>query len=455
MGKVTTVASKGAKSSNGIDRTSFVVVVIVGIAVAASFLLVFNGGSAPHELQHAQAAAGTQDVQGDHQARKALHLPKISPETFVMDDTFAWVDACANVCATQGFDDADFRFLQRAMASGLMLDPGRPLNLMDVARSCMIRCTGKAKAPSEHGYAAKPASRPSQVVNEYLKCADRCTPGAPVNLSSQSDAALASLASCGVVHLHDVFPLTLLAELAEAARKLRANEFGDTLLSDMLSAHNLRAERQEIWLPFEAPFNDHRLLQAPALLHLINEYFNSHSADRASRATVLAHVNLIVSKQGVADAQALHSDVDHAGRHLNVHIPLQDVSLTMGPTRLCPCTRNFTPMDVTTKNIDILHHIQLVKGLDQTCEQFQNTHYDAVSSFGEVTLYDGAMRHKGLANQATVDRPLLVLTFAASEADAVARNYTGHLPTELPVADTENQKFATVFSQMASATYTV
>ena len=311
MGKNKSAVPKGDRRSNNGFETSLVVAV-VGIAIAASLILAALNRDTVGAAEHMQAATSTaQDVQRDAQeARKAFQLPKISPETFVMDEDFAWIDACANVCATQGFDDEDFRFLQRAMASGLMVHPGRPLNLMDVARSCMIRCTGKAKNPSEHGYAAKPASTPSRVVDEYFRCADSCTPGAPVNISSEPDAALHSLASCGVVHLNNVFPTSLLRELAEAAKKLRSGTFSNTLLGDMLSANNLRAEREEIWLPFQPPFSNHQLLQAPALLHLIEKYFDSHSAasDRAARSTVLAHVNLIVSKQGVAEAQALHSD---------------------------------------------------------------------------------------------------------------------------------------------------
>jgi len=82
----------------------------------------------------------------------------------------------------------------------------------------------------------------------------------------------------------------------------------------------------------------------------------------------------------------------------------------------------------------------------EICEQYGNTHYDATTSFGDVTLYDAALYHKGLANTASTDRPVLALAFAASEMEATKRNYKGSLASDFPKADEELQKWKHFFA---------
>ena len=153
------------------------------------------------------------------------------------------------------------------------------------------------------------------------------------------------------------------------------------------------------------------------------------------------HVTAIVSKHGVTEAQALHGDVGHLARHVEVHIPLQDVSLAMGPTLFCPCTQQDSTNTTPTASV-----VQKVFALGAKCEEFENTHYRAVSQLGDVTLYDASVRHKGLANTADVDRPVLVLAFASSLRQADERNYHDNLMGRLPVAGREMFKFRTTNS---------
>merc|ERR1739848_950093 len=54
------------------------------------------------------------------------------------------------------------------------------------------------------------------------------------------------------------------------------------------------------------------------------------------------HISIIVSPGSPSSApQKLHADVVHAFRHLEVHIPLADVTMDMGPTRFCPASHDF------------------------------------------------------------------------------------------------------------------
>ena len=82
------------------------------------------------------------------------------------------------------------------------------------------------------------------------------------------------------------------------------------------------------------------------------------------------------------------------------------------------------------------------------CEDFKDLHYEAETEFGDVTVYDGSVLHKGSANYAEVDRPLLVLTFAASEKHAQERNYTGNavMREGLPEVGVEALKFERAFN---------
>lgn len=125
-------------------------------------------------------------------------------------------------------------------------------------------------------------------------------------------------------------------------------------------------------------------------------------------------------------------------KFLSVHIPLQDVDVEMGPTRFCPCTHG--DADPSEDRVDIINRINTQHGLN-ICDRDEALHYDAATKFGTVTVYDGAVRHKGLENGSTRDRPVLVLEFAASAQTAALRDYTGHLRSNLPVAFAEANKF--------------
>ena len=84
------------------------------------------------------------------------------------------------------------------------------------------------------------------------------------------------------------------------------------------------------------------------------------------------------------------------------------------------------------------------------CEDL-GLHYDATTSAGDATVYDGALLHKGLANTAEVVRPVLVLSFTKTPEDALVeshgRDYAGHAAQAegLPAVAEEAGKYVQAF----------
>merc|ERR1711933_656988 len=58
---------------------------------------------------------------------------------------------------------------------------------------------------------------------------------------------------------------------------------------------------------------------------------------------VFDHMSVISAQAGIK-AQDLHSDVGRARRHLEVHVPLADVTESMGPTLFCPASHGLAEM---------------------------------------------------------------------------------------------------------------
>ena len=58
-------------------------------------------------------------------------------------------------------------------------------------------------------------------------------------------------------------------------------------------------------------------------------------------------------------------------------------------------------------------------------KEFDNMHYDAVSTLGEATLYDGALFHGGMSNNATVPPMTLALTICIEPRATMPRHPPG------------------------------
>ena len=222
-------------------------------------------------------------------------LTSLGWDALGMGKEVALTDACANSCA-RGHDAEDLRFHEE-------MDLGPAHGLLSV---CIIRCRKGLKKPLEIGY-AEATSEPSTVLRKYFMCARKCKyTRHGFDIVGQHAEALASLTACGTVRLNNVFSLSFLHELAEAVSSLRAGAFQGTTLNNLRCSNTLRESREEIWAPFLPPFSDERLLHVKTLIDLVDSYSSAYSDE--NRHTVLTHVNIIVSKHGVARAQALHAD---------------------------------------------------------------------------------------------------------------------------------------------------
>lgn len=79
-----------------------------------------------------------------------------------------------------------------------------------------------------------------------------------------------SLETCGVVHMTDAIAEDILTELAAAFRELyQEKTFQGISLASLMDSDHLRAGREEIWLPFVAPFSKQEFLRPPRLWQLI------------------------------------------------------------------------------------------------------------------------------------------------------------------------------------------
>ena len=175
-------------------------------------------------------------------------------KTIRLNKQLALLDACADACA-QNIDIEDSN-------ASLDLDPDA--DEFDAIDMCIYRCRNKEKKRGEVAYIENPSPKPSKVVQDYHECAIRCSSGSSLDPSEDAGAVLHRLASCGVVHLRNAVPSSLIKEAGTAMEQLRQGGFEGNELKDFLSVGTLRAGREEIWLPFVRPFAEAELLEGLA-----------------------------------------------------------------------------------------------------------------------------------------------------------------------------------------------
>ena len=112
------------------------------------------------------------------------------------------------------------------------------------------------------------------------------------------------------MHLRDVVEEQTLRRVADAWREFASGRWAGFAYANHIDVANLRAGRQEVWLPFAAPFNSTALLRAPMIVDLLADVFGTPEF-------VLAYVTVIVAKPGLALTQPMHSDVAST----NYHVP--------------------------------------------------------------------------------------------------------------------------------------
>ena len=158
----------------------------------------------------------------------------VDPGNFHMTEPLARVVACATACRKE-VDPEDTKLLEGLKG----VDPGLASDL-DVTTVCLLRCREHEKETTEVGYVTMPPSKPPADVQEYLQCAIECSPGVPMDLSDGHAAVLSRLHRCGVVHLHNLFPVLLLKEMSEAVEQLRGGQYASMGYDDLHDVATLR-----------------------------------------------------------------------------------------------------------------------------------------------------------------------------------------------------------------------
>jgi hypothetical protein len=171
---------------------------------------------------------------------------------------------------------------------------------------------------------------PPRGLSQYLHCATGCTQDASTQLrrwhslaSPQGEkTALRKLSSCGVVHLKEVFETSLVTEVARAwsASTKGSKSFGRGHLTR--DYYLEKKARKTVWLPHMAPFNDTRLLEAPALRRLVQGYFDEGRTGASRGTAVVEYVTVVTTNPKKGKPEALHTSVRDPRRHLEVHVAL-------------------------------------------------------------------------------------------------------------------------------------
>jgi len=258
----------------------------------------------------------------------------------------------------------------------------------------------------------------------YGQCADECSrKGVAVDVKAQDaeSVALATLKRCGVVQLVGSYDAALLAETQEAIDAL-AKKKAYKKLEDRKQLHD---GRFQVYLPYAEPFNRSRAVLGvnDFVANVLAGYFGAHGFG-------IDHVSVLTSSSPSKN-QSLHPDVSYfKGLTVSVHTALVDVTSEMGPTYFCPCTG-----EVGGEGWPASSAIKVAILQSKAC--FGPTFAPAFTAKGTTTIYDGALFHMGLGNNAGRDRPVLKLEVGAAGYPA-RRNY---IQLASPAAKKQTHKF--------------
>jgi len=251
----------------------------------------------------------------------------------------------------------------------------------------------------------------------HHQCASRCaTEGIVVTTAGAHDKvareAAETLRRCGVVQLSGVADVASLKRADKAVAALRSKKKAYKALLDQEQLHD---GRYQVYLPFVEPFTSAPVLGASELvLMVLEDYF-------AGSDFGIDHVSVLTAGSPSGN-QSLHPDVSYfKGLAVSVHTALQNISLDMGPTYFCPCTGEALIREEWPASAAIKMAILKRK------ECLGQSHAPVHTPRGTITIYDGAMFHKGLANGSGRERHILKLEVGASDFP-VRRNYVGSAP---------------------------
>lgn len=325
---------------------------------------------------------------------------------------------CATHC-DYGTTKQDATFAERALARQKHSEKAKDW-FEDLVKVCMWRCQEGVKEASEFrdhfGNAVWPDSPdsiiyPPSVFEKYERAARKCV-GAGVRPVSEGHLGMED---CGVVHLEGgLAEKGLLSKLQAAFQEYRLSDDWEKR-SDR---GHLRNKRLEFWPPFRPPFNHSSLLQIPGLRTIVENYLGPDA--------VFDHMSIIVAEQGKATtAQTHHADTGVARKHLEIHMPLTDITPDLGPTSFCPATHGLAQVGKVGYTGGMNRAVEWwYLTPDHHCsDEGYGLSYAAPLRAGQVTIYDGNTFHAGGANMAGRDRPVLQISWAASEDEIKERDY--------------------------------
>lgn len=256
-----------------------------------------------------------------------------------------------------------------------------------------------------------------QAYDAHQQCATRCsdegvavlTTG-PVEMVAREAAGV--LRRCGVVQLLGASDAALLERTDKAVAALRSKK---KTFNALLDREQLHDGRYQVYLPFAKPFNSKLVFGASELvLAVLEDYF-------AGSDFGIDHVSILTAGSPSGN-QSLHPDVAYfKGLAVSIHTALQDITLDMGPTYFCPCTGEALLREEWPTSAAIKMTVLKEK------ECLAKSYTPKFTPRGTVTIYDGAMFHKGLANDSGRDRHILKLEVGASDFP-IRRNYIGSAP---------------------------
>mmetsp|Transcript_20818 Transcript_20818/g.39115 ORF Transcript_20818/g.39115 Transcript_20818/m.39115 type:complete len:384 (-) Transcript_20818:101-1252(-) len=334
-----------------------------------------------------------------------------------LDDELRFHFDCAMRCAAMTEPDRE-AIQSMYRAAGCDAGPGsHPICASSMEQLCVGSCGGGQQDMAKFlpgAFGPKAAGVHVELFAEALEahhaCAKRCVDeGIAVSVEAGPEEAVDILRRCGVVQLLGAYDAERLKAFQQAFEQLKSKEKAYRKLLDTKQLHD---GRYQVYLPFTKPFSSRQTLGVSDLvLKVLSGYFLASGGSFG-----IDHVSVLTSSSGSAN-QSLHPDVHYfKGLSVSVHTALEDVPMEMGPTYFCPCTgealqREDWPASAAIK-------MTILKRKDCLAHHFA----PFLTPRGTVTIYDGAMFHKGLENGSGRDRPVLKLEVAAEEF-AERRNY--------------------------------
>jgi hypothetical protein len=250
-------------------------------------------------------------------------------------------------------------------------------------------------------------------------------------LSDAIDTVAKILARCGLVRIVGLWEEKDYAWMAKALEMYNSLTGEELLSYGRVEAVPRRTE--DVLVPVGWPLSSDvwrgiaRLLSQPVIAGAITEHFNYTGSPRLSYASWIAAPP--AGKASKMQPQKIHSDLDSPSSMVSVHLALEDVTVSMGPTGYCPGTHR-PGENAKTNSTGLAGPLELhfarryvaLTNEEEPCTPIVPTS----TRKGTVTIYDSALVHRGEANKADRPRVLLNLNIAAGQQAIEEENYIAY-----------------------------